>query len=74
MAAWTLAPVVRTICVRVLRHIKELDDCFGQFLVSVICDCGPCREIEPEVLTNRSATCIRFVMMGSIGVACETQD
>jgi hypothetical protein len=24
--------------VRVLTHIKKLDDCFGQFLVRVICD------------------------------------
>ena len=34
--------------VRVLAHIKRLDGCFGQFLVRVICDCGACREIEPE--------------------------
>jgi hypothetical protein len=26
--------------VRVLTHIKELDDCFGQFLVRVSCACG----------------------------------
>ena len=36
--------------VRVLTHIKKLGDCFGQFLVRVICDCGACREIEPEAL------------------------
>jgi hypothetical protein len=36
--------------VRVLAHIKKLDDCFGQFLVRVICDCGACREIEPQAL------------------------
>jgi hypothetical protein len=36
--------------VRVLTHIKRLDDCFGQFLVRVICDCGAVREIEPEAL------------------------
>jgi hypothetical protein len=34
--------------VRVLPHIEKLDDCFGPFLVRVICDCGACREIEPE--------------------------
>jgi hypothetical protein len=34
--------------VRVLAHIKKLDDCFGQFLVRVVCVCGACREIEPE--------------------------
>jgi hypothetical protein len=38
--------------VRVLPHIKKLDDCFGQFLVRVICDCGACREIEPEELAR----------------------
>jgi hypothetical protein len=38
--------------VRVLAHIKKLDDCFGQFLVRVICDCGACREIEPEALAR----------------------
>jgi hypothetical protein len=38
--------------VRVLTHIKKLDDCFGQFLVRVICDCGACREIKPEALAR----------------------
>jgi len=38
--------------VRVLPHIKKLDDCFGQFLVRVVCECGTCREIEPEVLAR----------------------
>ena len=38
--------------VRVLTHIKKLGDCFGQFLVRVICDCGACREIEPEALAR----------------------
>ena len=38
--------------VRALAHIKKLDDCFGQFLVRVICDCGACREIEPEALAR----------------------
>ena len=41
--------------VRVLPHIKKLDDCFGQFLVRVVCDCGACREIEPEALARPSA-------------------
>jgi hypothetical protein len=36
----------------VLPHIQKLDDCFGQFLVRVICDCGACREIEPEALAR----------------------
>jgi hypothetical protein len=38
--------------VRVLPHITKLDDCFGQFLVRVSCDCGACREIEPEALAR----------------------
>jgi len=38
--------------VRVLPHIKKLDDCFGQLLVRVVCDCGACREIEPEALAR----------------------
>jgi hypothetical protein len=38
--------------VRVLPHIKRLDDCFGQFLVRVACGCGACREIEPEALAR----------------------
>jgi hypothetical protein len=36
--------------VRALPHIKKLDDCFGQFLVRIVC--GPCREIEPEALAR----------------------
>ena len=38
--------------VRVLAHIRKLDDCFGQFLVRVICDCGAVREIEPDALAR----------------------
>jgi hypothetical protein len=36
--------------VRVLPHIKRLDDCFGEFLVRVVCECGACREITPQAL------------------------
>ena len=35
-----------------LTHIKKLDERFGRFLVRVICDCGACREIEPEALAR----------------------
>jgi hypothetical protein len=38
--------------VRVLAHIKKLDDCFGQFLVRVTCKCGAVREITPEALAR----------------------
>lgn len=37
---------------RVLTHIKKLDDCFGQFLVRVGCVCGASRHIEPEALAR----------------------
>jgi hypothetical protein len=38
--------------VRVLTHIKKLDDCFGMFLLRVSCACGASREIEPEALAR----------------------
>jgi hypothetical protein len=38
--------------VRVLAHIKKLDDCFGQFLVRVTCPCGAMREIKPAALAR----------------------
>jgi hypothetical protein len=38
--------------VRVLTHIKRLDDCLGDFLVRVVCECGACREIQPQALAR----------------------
>jgi hypothetical protein len=38
--------------VRVLAHIKKLDDCLGDFLVRVSCKCGAVREITPETLAR----------------------
>jgi hypothetical protein len=38
--------------VRVLPHIKRLDECFGDFLVRVTCPCGASRHIEPEALAR----------------------
>jgi hypothetical protein len=32
--------------VRVLPHIKALNDCFGDFLVRVSCPCGASRHID----------------------------
>ena len=37
---------------RVLSHIKRLEDCFGDFLVRVVCECGACREIQPQALAR----------------------
>jgi hypothetical protein len=45
--------------VRVLPHIKRLDECFGDFLVRVTCPCGASRHIAAEALARiagRSAT------------------
>jgi hypothetical protein len=38
--------------VRVLPHIKKLDDCFGDFLVRVSCPCGSSRHIETQALAR----------------------
>ena len=50
--AWTRSLPLRTMrTVRtVLPHIKKLDECFGDFLVRVVCECGACREIQPQAL------------------------
>ena len=36
---------------RVLPHIKRLDDCFSDYLVRLLCDCGAHREIQPGTRT-----------------------
>lgn len=36
----------------VLAHIKKPNDCFGQLLVRLICDCDAVREIELEALAR----------------------
>ena len=38
--------------VRVLPHIKRLDECLGDSLVRVTCPCGVSRHIEPEALAR----------------------
>jgi hypothetical protein len=47
-----LAPRAHHRAVRVLGHVKKLDDAFGQFLVRVTCACGVSRHIEPEALAR----------------------
>jgi hypothetical protein len=34
--------------VRVLPHVKKLDDALGDFIVRVTCPCEASRHIEPE--------------------------
>jgi len=51
--AWTPEPAPsHHSAVRVLAHIKKLDDCFGDFLVRVTCVCGAVREITPAALAR----------------------
>jgi hypothetical protein len=38
--------------VRVLPHVKKLDDALGDFLVRISCPCGASRHIEPEALAR----------------------
>ena len=38
--------------VRVLPHIKKLDDALGHFQVQITCKCGARRIAEPEALTR----------------------
>jgi hypothetical protein len=38
--------------VRVLPHIKRLDDWFRDFLVRVVWECGACRGISPQALAR----------------------
>ena len=47
-----LAAGAHHVPVRVLTHIKRLDDCFSQFHVRVICPCGTSRHIDPEALAR----------------------
>jgi hypothetical protein len=38
--------------VKVLTHVKRLDDVFEDLLVRVICPCGAVREIPPQSLAR----------------------
>lgn len=50
-----LASADHHLAVRVLPQIKRLDGCFGDFLVRVVCECGACREIQPQALARDGA-------------------
>jgi hypothetical protein len=49
--------------VRVLPHIKRLDDFLGDFLVRVTCPCWTSRHIEPEALAQISGRSARFAAL-----------
>jgi hypothetical protein len=46
--------------VRVMPHIKRLDDCFGDCLVRVTCPCGASRHIAPEALARVAGRKVSF--------------
>ena len=51
--------------VRVLPHVKKLDDCFGDFLVRVSCPCGVSRHIEPEALARLVGRKVTLAALGT---------
>jgi hypothetical protein len=53
------------VSVRVLPHVKRLDECFGDFLVRVTCLCGASRHIEPEALARIAGRSVTFVTLAS---------
>ena len=50
---------------RVLPHIKRLDECFGDFLVRVTCPCGTSRHIEPEALARIAGRSVALAALAS---------
>jgi len=53
------------LAVRVLAHIKRLDDAFGQFLVRVSCPCGASCHIEPEALARLVGWCVTLASLAT---------
>lgn len=51
------------LCVRVLAHIKKLDDAFGQFRVRITCGCGASRECEPVALARIAGASATFAAL-----------
>jgi len=51
--------------VRVLPHIKRLDECFGDSLVRVTCPCGTSRHIEPEALARIAGRSVALAALAS---------
>jgi len=51
--------------VRVLLHIRKLDDCFGDFVVRVSCPCGLSRHIAPEALARIAGRAAKFATLAT---------
>ena len=50
---------------RVLPHIKRLNECFGDFLVRVTCPCGTSRHIEPEALVRIAGKSVTLAVLST---------
>jgi hypothetical protein len=51
--------------VRVLPHVKKLDDALGDFIVRVTCPCGASRHIEPEALARITGRSVTFAALAT---------
>jgi hypothetical protein len=51
--------------VRVLPHIKKLDDALGDFLVRVTGPCGTSRHIEPEALAQLAGRSVTLAALST---------
>jgi hypothetical protein len=51
--------------VRVLPHIKRLDEALGDFLVRVSCPCGASRHIETEALTRIAGRSVTLAQLAT---------
>jgi hypothetical protein len=51
--------------VRVLPHVKKLDDALGDFIVRVTCRCGASRHIEPEALARVAGRSVTLVALSA---------
>jgi hypothetical protein len=51
--------------VRVLPHVKNLDDALGDFIVRVTCPCGASRQIEPEALARITGRSVTFAALAT---------
>lgn len=49
--------------VRVLSHIRKLDDAFGQFRVRITCGCGASRECGPAALARIAGASATFAAL-----------
>src|SRR5215469_13093147 len=56
-----LAPRALHAPVRVLTHIRKLDDALGHFRGRITCQCGAARECEPEALACGSSATLEAV-------------